>query len=182
MLHKFVFRSRNWQGVVLLIQSPLSRSFFNHFFFMSSTGICKWLAILLMSLFVYVGVITLQQLAQEIQFTSSHTWLPAFIAVCWKLRGGLLSIPFNNFKKDFRRFLRRCFNFRSVNDSIKGGEDRRKTLPNWLACYFCSKINHQWELFYYSPFQLYFLPRVVTQAQLQKCFAILLVKKIRSSL
>jgi hypothetical protein len=94
--------SRNWQGVDLLSQSPFL-SLRNHFFLKSAGEILKCDDIRRMSLFVYVGDISLQQFAQLRQSTSRQTSASDLAASLSKPLGGFfLSLLRNLLNADLR--------------------------------------------------------------------------------
>src|SRR5580704_5778119 len=104
MEHIFVLRSRNWQGCFTFIQSPLL-SLYNHFSRNAFCVMSRCLEILFTSVFVYVGDIVLQQLAQERQSTSFQIFLSASVTNLSNPRKGFFS---SLDKKLFtRRLLRR---------------------------------------------------------------------------
>src|SRR6185312_10164599 len=110
MLHIFVVRSRNWHGCERFIQSLFFFSRYSHFSLKSFGLMPRCADILLISAVVYVGLITLQQLAQLRQFISCHTFFSASSIRLSRLAGGLLSILVIKYLYDFRRRSKCFFN------------------------------------------------------------------------
>ena len=102
MLHLLSFKFKNWQGSVLFSQSlspPFS--FFNHCSWNSPTVCPKCADILFISCLVKVGVMVLQQLAQERQSVSCHTSFSSCRIFFSSPRDG----PFSSFVRNLRKLL-----------------------------------------------------------------------------
>src|SRR6185312_15676549 len=102
MEHMFVFKSRNWHGCDLFIQSLFLLSRYNHFSLKAFAFIPRCAEILVISALVYVGLITLQQFAQFRQLTSDQTSFSVLCRISCRFSGGFLSILLIKYRKDLR--------------------------------------------------------------------------------
>ncbi len=120
MVHLLVLRSRNTQGCFCMRQSLSSLSYTRYFSLNSFTERSRWWAILFLSFLLRVGVIFLQQLAQERQSTSCHTSCSAVLAIFFTplcSASSRSSMNFRNFFLFSSNFRFSCFS--CINGSQK---------------------------------------------------------------